>query len=287
MENKLKDLFSGKSKSAYNIAEIGINHNGDLSLAKSLIKIARDKGFDAVKFQKRVPELCVPKNKRDQKRITPWGEITYFEYKEKIEFGKEHYDKIESYCKKLGIAWSASPWDVESIKFLDQYDLPFIKVPSDKTTDLSFIKALKGNKAPIILSTGGTNFDEIAEALSHLEGQEVCLLQCTSIYPCPTDKVNLKVMDELRERFKKIVGFSSHHTSPLVTAMAVAYGAKVTEVHVTLDRAMWGTDQAMSLEPRGMEVMITTIKDFEIALGSGAKEISESEKIILSRTIGR
>ena len=287
MANKLIDLFSGRTESAYNIAEIGINHNGDLKLAKSLIKIARDKGFDAVKFQKRVPDLCVPKNKRDQKRTTPWGEISYFEYKKKIEFGKEHYDEIDNYCKKLGIEWSASPWDIESLKFLNKYDLPFIKVPSDKTTDLSFIKALKNNKAPIILSTGGTTFDEIGEALSYLEGQKICLLQCTSLYPCPTDKLNLRVMDELRNKFNKIVGFSSHHTSPMVVAMAVAYGAKVTEVHITLDRAMWGTDQAMSLEPRGMEVMITTIKEFEVALGSGIKEISGSEKLTLSRTIGR
>ena len=276
-----------KKNKIFLIAEIGINHNGDIEIAKKLIDNAVKSGFDAVKFQKRVPELCVPENKRNSIRITPWGEMTYFDYKKRIEFSKKEYDEIDLYCKKIGIDWSASAWDTESIKFLSQYKLPFIKVPSDKCTDLDFISALKKSNIPIILSIGGTDFKQLELILDILKDNQVVVLQCTSIYPCPTDKINLKVMNSLKERFKVPVGFSSHHTSPMITAMSVAYGAKVTEVHVTLDRAMWGTDQAMSLEPRGMQVMINAIKDFELALGNEYKEISVAEKDTLSRTVGR
>jgi N-acetylneuraminate synthase len=281
------DLFKNSNEKSYNIAEIGINHNGDLELAKELIKISYQIGFDCVKFQKRAPELCVPLNKRDEKRITPWGEMTYFEYKKKIEFSTNEYNEINSYCKKLGIDWSASAWDTKSLDFLSQYDLPFIKVPSDKCTDLKFIEALQSVNIPIVVSTGGTDFKQVQKILDILKDSQVVLLQCTSIYPCPTDKVNFKVMDALKNKFKVPVGFSSHHTSPMITAMSVPYGAKITEVHVTLDRAMWGTDQAMSLEPRGMQIMISAIKNFELALGKYEKEISEDEKKTLSRTVGR
>ena len=157
----MENLFLNSDCPSYNIAEIGINHNGDVQLAKELIRISYDNGFDAVKFQKRVPELCVPENKRNEIRITPWGKITYFEYKEKIEFSEEEYIEIDNYCKELGINWSASAWDIESIKFLQKFDLPFLKIPSDKNTDIEFIEFLKDIKTPIILSTGGTDFEQI------------------------------------------------------------------------------------------------------------------------------
>ena len=281
------DLFKSSNEKSYNIAEIGINHNGDIELAKELIRVSHQIGFDCVKFQKRVPELCVPINKRDELRTTPWGKMTYFEYKKKIEFSKHEYDEISNYCKNIGIDWSASAWDTKSIDFLSQYDLPFIKVPSDKCSDLKFIQALEGVNIPIVVSTGGTDFNQVKKILDILKNSKVVLMQCTSIYPCPTEEVNFKVMDALKNKFKVPVGFSSHHTSPMITAMSVPYGAKITEVHVTLDRAMWGTDQAMSLEPRGMQIMISAIKNFELALGSYEKEISEEEKTTLSRTVGR
>ena len=287
IKNKFIDIFDKNNERCYNIAEIGINHNGDIELAKELIKISNDIGFDAVKFQKRVPELCVPESKRDILRITPWGEMSYFDYKKRIEFSKKEYDEINLYCKKIGIDWSASAWDTESIKFLNNYKLPFIKVPSDKCSDIDFINALKTTDIPIILSIGGTDFDQLELILKILKDKKVVVLQCTSIYPCPTEKINLKVMNTLKERFKIPVGFSSHHTSPMIPAMSVAFGAKVTEVHVTLDRAMWGTDQAMSLEPRGMQVMINAIKDFELAMGTGHKQVSVAEQKTLSRTVGR
>ncbi|MAJ43823.1 MAG: N-acetylneuraminate synthase [Candidatus Marinimicrobia bacterium] len=286
-KNYFNNIFKNSNDKSYNIAEIGINHNGDLELAKELIKISYNIGFDCVKFQKRVPELCVPQDKRNEIRITPWGEMTYFQYKKKIEFSKSDYDEIDIYCKELGVDWSASAWDIESLKFLNQYDIPFIKVPSDKCTDINFIKALKEVKIPLIISTGGTDFNQIEKIFDILDDNKIILLQCTSIYPCPTEKINLKVINALKDKYKLPVGFSSHHTSPLIPAMSVAYGAKVTEVHVTLDRAMWGTDQAMSLEPRGMQVMISAIKNFELALGVDSKEILEDEKSTLKRTVGR
>lgn len=287
IKNNFQNVFKKDFDKSYNIAEIGINHNGDIDLAKELIRVSHQTGFDAVKFQKRVPELCVPEDKRDNLRITPWGEMTYFDYKKRIEFSKKEYDEIDLYCKEIGIDWSASAWDTESIEFLAQYDLPFIKVPSDKCTDLDFISSLQNTAVPVIISIGGTDFKQLSKILDILNDQKIVVLQCTSIYPCPTDKINLKVMNSLKEKFNVPVGFSSHHTSPMIPAMSVAYGAKVTEVHVTLDRAMWGTDQVMSLAPRGMEIMINAIKDFETALGNNDKEISLDEKKTLSRTVGR
>mgnify|MGYP001293570421 CR=1 FL=1 len=280
-------IFKNDNEISYNIAEIGINHNGDIQLAKELIKISYDTGFDCVKFQKRVPELCVPKDKRDKMRMTPWGEMTYFDYKKKIEFSKKEYDEIDNYCKSLGIDWTASAWDTDSIDFISNYDVPFIKVPSDKCSDVGFIEYLKKIKIPILISTGGTDLEKITEIFQVLKNSKIVLMQCTSIYPCPTDKVNLKMISNLTKLYEVPVGFSSHHTSPVITAMSVAYGAKLTEVHVTLNRAMWGTDQAMSLEPRGMQIMINAIKDFEIALGDGKKNIYQKELKTLSRTKGR
>jgi len=281
------NVFESDNEKSYNIAEIGINHNGDIKLAKELIMISSEIGFDCVKFQKRVPELCVPESKRNNLRMTPWGEMTYFDYKKKIELSKSDYDEIDSYCKKLKIDWTASAWDEESIDFITNYNVPFIKVPSDKCSDNNFIKYLKKVKIPLIISTGGTDFNEISKILKTLKDSKIALMQCTSIYPCPSDKINLKVIKELQTRFKLPVGFSSHHTSPLITAMSVAYGASITEVHITLDRAMWGTDQAMSLEARGMQIMINSIKDFEVALGDGNKKIYDFELKTLSRTKGR
>ena len=166
--------------------------------------------------------------------------MTYFDYKKKIEFSKNEYDKIDQYCKSLEIEWSASAWDSESLEFLEQYKLPFIKIPSDKNSDLTFIKSLKRIKTPIILSSGGTSVESLSKIIEILKENTIALLQCTSIYPCPTEKVNLSVMDDFKKRFKVPVGFSSHHSSPILSAMACAYGAQIIEVHVTLDKSTLG-----------------------------------------------
>ena len=276
-----------KDNKIYTIAEIGINHNGDINLAKKMIKQAKDLGFNSVKFQKRFPEECVPLNKRNQLRTTPWGEMTYFEYKQKIEFWEDEYFQIDDYSRSLGIDWSASAWDLSSIDFLKKFDLPYIKVPSDKSTDKKYLKAIKDTGFQVILSTGGTSLEQIKEAVNILDEKDLILLQCTSQYPCPTKEVHLRVIDTLKKNFDLSVGFSSHHTSPMISIMAAVYGAKVIETHFTLDRAMWGTDQAMSLEPRGMEILNNSIREFEIALGSSEKIISSKESVTLSRTVGR
>ncbi len=275
----------GVSQPCYLIAEIGINHNGDIDLAKRLILMSKEAGFDVVKFQKRVPELCVPKSKRDQLRITPWGEISYFSYKEKIEFSKKEYDEIDNFCRNIGIQWAASAWDTESVKFLSNYNTPFIKIPSDKSKDLNFIKAVAKTGSKVIISCGGTSVADLEEAFKILDKKKTILLQCTSEYPTPTDRLNLRAMNFLEQKFGLNVGLSSHHTNPMMAAMAVAYGAKAIEVHVTLDRAMWGTDQAMSLESRGMNILRKNIREFEIALGNSDKVLYEKEILTLARTI--
>ena len=157
------DVFDNENEKSYNIAEIGINHNGDIRLAKELILASSQIGFDCVKFQKRVPELCVPENKRDNLRTTPWGEMTYFDYKKRIEFSKSDYDEIDNYCKKLKIEWTASAWDIDSVDFITNYNIPFLKVPSDKCSDENFIKYLKKVKIPLVISTGGTDLNKISD----------------------------------------------------------------------------------------------------------------------------
>jgi N-acetylneuraminate synthase len=285
MINELNDHKIGPDMPCYIIAEIGINHNGDLDIAKKLIKIAKDAGFDVVKFQKRVPELCVPLNKRDALRMTPWGEISYFAYKEKIEFSEAQYNEIDNFCKELEIDWAASAWDIESVKFLSKYDSPFIKIPSDKAKDIAFIEAVAQTNKNVIISCGGTSTVELDNAFNILNREKTILLQCTSEYPTPTDRLNFRAMKSLEKKFGVNVGFSSHHTSPTVPALAAAYGAKAIEVHVTLDRAMWGTDQSMSIEPRGMAVMCNSIRMFETALGDPNKIVYDEELSTLQRTI--
>ena len=274
-------------KHFYTIAEIGINHNGDIRLAKKLIKVAKDCGFDSVKFQKRNPDDCVPKDKRSVMRTTPWGTMTYFDYKKKIEFWEDEYDEINEYCNSIGIDWSASAWDLHSIEFLKKYKLPYIKVPSDKATDKEYLKSIKETGFQVILSTGGTNMNQIDEAVKILDNKDLILLQCTSQYPCPTEEVHLRVIKTLKNKFGLEVGVSSHHTSPMISVMAAIYGARVIENHVTMDRAMWGTDHAMSLEKRGMEVLVSSIEDYQKALGSSEKSINLQEVKTLSRTVGR
>ena len=275
----------GHEQPCYLIAEVGINHNGNVEIAKKIIYEAKQSGFDVVKFQKRVPDLCVPKEKRDDQRITPWGTITYYEYKEKIEFGKPEYDEIDAYCKNIDIQWAASAWDIESVKFLGRYKNPFIKIPSDKTKDTRFLKAVRELDIPVIISSGGTTMTEIKEALSILDIDNTLLMQCTSEYPTATEKLNLKGIGFLRDHFSINVGLSTHHTSPIMAAMARAYGACAIEIHVTLDRAMWGTDQAFSIEKRGMEVLCKSVREFEKALGSPEKTLYDDEVKTLSRTI--
>ncbi len=267
-----------KTSPTYIIAEIGINHNGDIELAKQLIKIAKDSGCDAVKFQKRNPDVCVPEKQKSVMRETPWGYITYLDYKYKVEFEKKEYDIIDEYCKQLNIHWFASPWDVDSVQFLSQYDLPALKVPSASLNDTDLLLAMKKTKIPIIISTGMSTQQEVDDAVNLLSDTQLAILHCVSTYPTPPEELNLNVLKTFQKNYPNlIVGYSGHETGLSTTYAAVALGAKIVERHITLDRAMWGTDHSASIEPQGLKTLVSNIRDIEVAMGDGIKKITAGE----------
>lgn len=264
----------------YIISEIGINHNGDLDIAKRLIDISAAAGCDAVKFQKRNPDVCVPEHQKSVLRDTPWGQMTYLQYKHKVEFGKEEYDEIDRYCKEKGIVWSASPWDLDSLEFINQYDIPFIKIASASITDKELLfKACKTGKK-IIISTGMSTEKEIEEALSILEeyAEEYAILHCNSSYPAPIEELNLSCIKTLQNKYGCEVGYSGHEFRLGTTVAAVYLGASIIERHVTLDRTMWGSDHMASVEPQGLFKLVSGIRELEKSYGDGCISVSETEK---------
>ena len=273
----------------YVIAEIGINHNGDLNIAKRLIDIASAAGCDSVKFQKRNPDVCVPEDEKSKIRETPWGKMTYLDYKYKVEFGKEEYDEIDVYCKERKIDWSASPWDLDSLEFLMQYDIPYIKIPSAMLTNDELLLAARDTDKKVILSTGMSTREEIDHAVILLKSKIVVepyyekagnfvLLHCNSTYPAPIDELNLSAIKTLKERYNCEVGYSGHEFR-LSTSVAATYlGASVIERHITLDRSMWGSDQLSSVEPQGLFKLMSGIRELEQARGDGEIKVTESEK---------
>ena len=263
---------------SYIIAEIGINHNGDINIAKELIKVAKEAGCDAVKFQKRNPDVCVPEKQKNVMRETPWGYITYLDYKYKVEFEKEEYDTINDYCKSLNIHWFASPWDVDSVQFLSQYDIPALKVPSASLNDIELLKSMKETNIPIILSTGMSTQEEVDAAINLLDGNEIAVLHCVSTYPTPPEELNLNVIKTFQNKYPNmIIGYSGHETGLSTTYAAVALGAKIIERHITLDRSMWGTDHSASVEPQGLKSLVGNIRDIESSMGNGIKEVTKGE----------
>jgi len=263
---------------AYIIAEIGINHNGDINKAKQLIDIAKKSGCDAVKFQKRNPDVCVPEKQKTIMRETPWGYISYLEYKYKVEFGKNEYDIINQYCEKIGIHWFASPWDIDSVNFLSQYDIPALKVPSASLNDIELITAMKDTGIPIIISTGMSTQKEVDEAITIFSGAELAVLHCVSTYPTPASELNLNVIKTFQSKYPNIIiGYSGHETGLSTTYAAVALGAKIIERHITLDRSMWGTDHSASIEPHGLKTLVSNIRDIESAMGDGIKVVTPGE----------
>ena len=278
--NKIKigSKFIGDGEPVYIIAEIGINHNGSVDLAKKLIDGAVKAGCDAVKFQKRTPEICVPRDQWEIERQTPWGRITYIEYRRKVEFGFEEYFEIDSYCKEKGIDWFASPWDEVAVDFLEKFNLPIYKLASASLTDLSLLKKIRNTGRPVILSTGMSNMEEIETAVELMGTENILLAQSTSTYPCSLDELNLKVIQTFKEIYPEVpIGYSGHETGLAPTLAAVALGATFVERHITLDRAMWGTDQAASVELVGLNRLVKDIRDIEKALGDGIKKVYESE----------
>lgn len=253
-------------KKTFIIAEIGINHNGSLCTALEMITEAHRAGCDAVKFQKRNPDVCVPEHKKGDMRDTPWGRMRYIEYKHKIEFGKEEYDAIDQHCKSLGIDWSASCWDLDSLEFIKEYDVPFHKVASASLTDTDLLRELRKTGKKIILSTGMSTKQEIDAAVKEFYGyKDVILLHCVSDYPLDPKQASLGTMEALKKEYNRPVGYSGHEPGLQVSLAAVAMGATVIERHFTLDRTMWGTDQAASLEPKGMRQLVRDIRIIEHA----------------------
>jgi sialic acid synthase SpsE len=267
----------GAGEPVYIIAEIGINHNGDIEIAKQLMDVAVETGCDAVKFQKRTPEICVPEEQKSIPRETPWGSMTYFEYKKRIEFEQKEFEQIDAYAKKIGIDWFASPWDVPSVDFLEGFNVPCQKIASACLTDSELLTAINKTKMTTILSTGMSSMQEIDKAVSLLNDVPLAIAQATSTYPAEASELNLRAIQTFSEKYKVPVGYSGHERGLQVTIAAVALGATFIERHITLDRSMWGTDHSASLEPEGLKKLVRDIRIVELALGDGKKKVYDSE----------
>ncbi len=266
-------------KTPYLIAEIGINHNGDLQLAKKLIDAAFACQWDCIKFQKRDPDISVPEHQKNVMRDTPWGRMTYLEYKKRLEFGKKEYDYIDQYCKEKPISWTASVWDIPSLRFIASYDVPFIKIPSAKLTDEELLKEACQSQKPLVVSTGMSTLEEIDKAVEILKENNTSfiLLHCNSAYPAPKAELNLKCIKTLQERYDCPVGYSGHEDDLEPTVYAATLGARFFERHITIDHALWGTDQVSSLEVVGMDMLRKRIRDIDVILGNGIKKVTENE----------
>ena len=268
----------GAGQPVYIIAEIGINHNGSLDIAKKLIDEAVVAGCDAVKFQKRTPELCTPKDQWHLERDTPWGRMTYINYRKIIELGYDEYAAIDAYCKEKGIDWFVSCWDEESVDFMEQFNPGVYKFASASLTDHALIEKVKKTGKPYILSTGMSTMDEIRAAVETFGTDNLLIAHSTSAYPCPPQELNLRMIDTLAELFPGVpIGYSGHETGLATTVAAVAMGASFVERHFTLDRAMWGSDHAASVEPQGMQKLVRDVRDVELAMGDGIKKVYDSE----------
>jgi N-acetylneuraminate synthase len=270
--------------SIFIIAEIGINHNGDLEIAKQLIEMAKNAGCDAVKFQKRSIDIVYSPEVLDTPRESPWGTTTR-EQKIGLEFGLSEYREIDKFCKEKRIEWFASAWDLESQKFLRQFNCKYNKIASAMLTHESLLREVASEKQKTFISTGMATFKEIDLAVDIFVKAkcEFTLMHTVSVYPCPDKDLNLNLIKTLQERYDCPVGYSGHESSPIPSIAAAALGITSLERHITLDRSMYGSDQSASLEKRGLEILVNGVRTIEIALGDGEKIFSESEKSVASK----
>lgn len=273
----------GDMQPTYVVAEIGLNHNGDLDIAKRLIDAAATAGCDAVKFQKRTPEVCVPPDQRSALRETPWGLITYLEYRYKVELDQRAYTEIDRHCKERGITWFASCWDEASVDFMERFTPACYKVASASLTDDNLLRHYRQTGRPLIVSTGMSTQEQIDHAFEVLGAQDLILLHATSTYPSKVEELNLRVIPRMIERYGVPIGYSGHEVGLYTTLAAVVLGACVVERHITLDRAMWGTDQAASVEPQGFVRLVKDIRAVEAGLGDGVKRVYESELPVMRK----
>jgi N-acetylneuraminate synthase len=276
-------------KKPYLIAEIGINHNADMQIIKKLIDASFGCQWDCVKFQKRVPEIATPEAQKNIMRETPWGKMTYLDYKKKMELGKEEFDYIDKYCKEKPIYWTVSVWDLPSLEFILQYDIPFIKIPSAKITEKELVLAAAKSGKPIMLSTGMSTLEEVDQAVNILKENgcsNFILMHCNSVYPATNEELNINCIKTLRERYNCPVGYSGHEYDLEPSVFAVILGAKVIERHITISHDLWGTDQKASLEVAAMDLLRKRLKDVDVVLGDGQKTITEREKAVREKLRG-
>ncbi|WP_175987752.1 N-acetylneuraminate synthase family protein [Microbacterium tenebrionis] len=274
----------GGGHPAYVIAEIGLNHNGDVEIAKRLIDVAANAGANAVKFQKRTPEIATPEHMRDVPRETPWGTMSYLDYRRRVEFGRDEYIEVGDYATMRGLDWFASPWDVPSVEFLEELNVVAHKVASASLTDIELLEALRATGKPIILSTGMSTPEQIDRAMQTLDTDRVILMHATSTYPMEPEEANLRVITTLRDRYPGVpVGYSGHERGLQISLAAVALGAVAVERHITLDRTMWGSDHAASLEPGGLEHLVRDIRIIETAMGDGVKRVFPGEQAPMAK----
>lgn len=274
-----------KRKRPYLIAEIGINHNGSVELAKRLIDLAKKYEFDSVKFQKRDSDICVPEHQKNKMRTTPWGDMTYLEYKKKIEFGVKEYEEIDRYCKKIKIDWFCSSWDYKSVALMKRFNTKYNKVASAMLTNLALIELIAKEKKLTFISTGMSKMNDINKAINIFKKNkcDFVLMHCVSTYPCHEKDLNLNLIITLKQKFKCKIGYSGHENSVSPSIAAWFLGADYIERHITLDRTMYGTDQAASLSEQGLRELTSMLTKFPSMLGDGKKVITEDEKKLLPK----
>ena len=272
----------GPGNPCFVVAEIGINHNGDLDLVKQLIDVAVNAGCDAVKFQKRTIEVVYSPEELARPRENPFGD-TNGDLKRGLEFSKDQYGEIDAHCQLRNITWFASPWDEASVDFLESFAVPCHKVASASLTDDNLLRHMRSTGKPIILSTGMSTMEQVDHAVDVLGRDQLVILHATSTYPAQYEELNLRVIPVLAERFGVPVGYSGHETGIASSVAAVAIGACMVERHLTLDRAMWGSDQAASLEPNGMTRLVRDIRLVETAFGDGQKRLLDAEVPIMQK----
>jgi N-acetylneuraminate synthase len=278
------DKLVGPGQPVFITGEIGINHNGELANAFALIDQAAAAGCDAVKFQKRTPEICTPRDQWDVERDTPWGRMTYIDYRHRVEFDEDGYRAIDQHARERGIAWFASPWDVESVDFLEQFDVPAHKVASASLTDDELLRRLRATGRTVILSTGMSTPRQIRHAVEVLGSDNIVLLHATSTYPAKPTELNLRMIHTLQAEFPNVpIGYSGHETGLQTTLAAVALGAVFVERHITLDRALWGSDQAASVEPPGLQRLVRDVRIISESLGDGVKQIYDGERAAMKK----
>ena len=282
-------LDLSKLTKPYLISEIGINHNGDIKIAKKLMDATFACSWDCAKLQKRNPEVSTPEHQKNVERETPWGKMTYLQYKYKIEFGRSEYDILDKYCKEKPLDWTASVWDLDSLEFLMQYDLPFLKIPSAHNQNNELIIESCKTGLPIILSIGMSTIEEVDDTVNILvkNAKQFAILHTNSSYPAKNEELNLLMIPKLKERYNCIIGYSGHEYGLDSTTIAVALGALIVERHITLDHMMWGTDQSSSVEIQGMDKLYKQVNSIKFYLGDGVKKIYESELSIRNKLRGR